>query len=126
MKNRAVCVTGMGAISCLGLGVNVFWERVRDAETGITDGLGSVAEIPVREHEGRAYEFSMIAAREALAQAGLEQLDPEDGFILATTTGQIDIWAKEFVEFLRQKSSQEDLEVIFRHQSLGALLDSLT
>lgn len=129
LSTRSVCVTGLGVVSCLGTGASSFWERVERGETGITEGLGAVQlESPQlgSETDGLAFEFSMLAAREALTQAGLQKLDHDDGFILATTTGQIDIWSGEFVEFLRQKSSQEDLEVVFRHQSLGALLDSLS
>jgi 3-oxoacyl-(acyl-carrier-protein) synthase len=125
---RPVCVTGLGAVSCLGTGASAFWERVSSGESGIVDGLGAVAlpGVSTKKFEGRGFEFSLIAAREALNQASIETLRPEDGFILATTTGQIDIWSSEFVEFLKQKSTQEDLEVIFRHQSLGALLDSVS
>ena len=128
LATRSVCVTGLGVVSCLGIGVNRFWDRVERGESGIVEGLGAVQLDGPQlgsETEGRAFEFSMLAAKEALTQAGLSKLDPEDGFILGTTTGQIDIWATEFVEFLRQKSSQEDLEVVFRHQSLGALLDTV-
>lgn len=125
----SVCVTGLGVVSCLGNNVEQFWTRVANGESGVKAGGLGVVELSEKaigtDTDGRAFEFSMLAARQALAQAGIKTLKPGDGLILATTTGQIDIWAHEFVEFLRQKSSQENLEVVFRHQSLGALLDSV-
>jgi 3-oxoacyl-(acyl-carrier-protein) synthase len=119
----AVPVTGLGVVSCLGTGVETFWRRVAAGDTAIREGLGRVA--VTDSDSGRALGFSLTAAREAMNQAGMSQLTADDGFILATTTGQIDVWSKEFVDFLIQKSSRESLEPVFRYQSLGALLDSL-
>jgi 3-oxoacyl-(acyl-carrier-protein) synthase len=127
VRRPLVCITGVGAVSCLGTGVETFWNKVCAGETAIVNGLGRVdlPQTQINAKVGRAYDFSLLAANEAMAQANVKSLGPTDGFILATTTGQIDIWSAEFVEFLRLKSSHETLEPIFRYQSLGALLDSL-
>lgn len=126
MRRASVCITGLGAVSCLGSGVETFWKRVCAGETGVVNGLGYAHDPTTSSlNAGRAYDFSLVAAREAMEQANVESLSQDDGFILATTTGQIDIWSAEFVEFLRLRSSRESLEPIFRYQSLGALRDSL-
>jgi 3-oxoacyl-[acyl-carrier-protein] synthase II len=112
-------------ISCLGTGVEVFWNKVSAGETGIVNGLGYAKAPATKANAGRAYDFSIHAAQQAMSQANITALGKDDGFILATTTGQIDVWSAEFVDFLREKISREKLEPVFRYQSLGALLDSL-
>ena len=127
MKRVSVPVTGLGVVSCLGTGVDQFWSGVASGKTAIRDGLGRVEGFAAKPDEsGRAFEFSVVAAREAMAQAGMSRLEADDGFILATTTGQIDVWSKEFIDFLIEKRTREALEPVFRYQSLGALLDSLS
>jgi 3-oxoacyl-[acyl-carrier-protein] synthase-1 len=72
-----------------------------------------------------ALAFSIKAAREAIEQAGWTQLTDRDGFIFATTTGQIPIWDQALVDFLHNRIEREAFELAFVHQPLGVLLDEV-
>src|SRR5688572_12581413 len=98
MENRRIVVTGMGIVSPLGCGVEVVWRRLLEGRSGISmsppelvDGVsckvgGRVPSIEEDPSAGfdplqaaplkdlkkmdRFIEFALMAAREALAQAG--------------------------------------------------------
>jgi len=89
---RRVAVTGLGAISALGIGVPVFWERLVAGASGVGpitlfDSAGflaqAAAEVPgfdplahFEEAEcdllDRFAQFALVAAREACSHAGLD------------------------------------------------------
>jgi nodulation protein E len=89
---RRVAVTGLGCISALGEGVAAFWGSLSDARSGIGPlrsvaagrlRFGNGAEVrgfePARHFEparldllDRFAQFAVVAAREAVADAGLE------------------------------------------------------
>ncbi len=94
---RRVAVTGLGAVSALGVGVAVFWDRVVAGASGVRritnfDAAGFVAQVAA-EVPGytpaqyftdaeqslldRFAQFAVIAAGEACAQAGLTLTDAE-------------------------------------------------
>ena len=92
--SQAVWITGLGAVSCLGSSVQTLWDSRN--RTGINEaGLGIVP----GQFEDNALEFAQASAREAMDQAGWDRLGPEDGLILATTTGFILKWDRSFAEF---------------------------
>jgi 3-oxoacyl-[acyl-carrier-protein] synthase II len=75
---RRVLVTGLGAVSPLGLGAERLHERWAGGEVGISDGLGRADEFAPAEHLSvkearrldRFAQFALVAAGEAIAQAG--------------------------------------------------------
>jgi 3-oxoacyl-[acyl-carrier-protein] synthase II len=75
---RRVLVTGLGAVSPLGLGAERLHERWAGGVVGITDGLGRADEFDPTEHLSvkearrldRFAQFALVAAGEAIAQAG--------------------------------------------------------
>ena len=89
---RRVVITGMGAISALGHSATDTWRGMREGQPGIgslqaftAPGLRAPIAAEVREYDPRAHfdekklalldrfcQFALIAAREAIAQSGLD------------------------------------------------------
>ena len=101
-SSRRVVVTGLGAISAAGQGVDTFWRacvegeaKLRPIERFDVSDLGSPqgGEVPLAQPgEDAVARFVEIATREALHQAGLEkQIDPAaTGVVLGTCLGETD------------------------------------
>jgi 3-oxoacyl-[acyl-carrier-protein] synthase II len=98
---RKVVVTGLGAVSPLGIGAATLHERWAAGEVGIADGAGRCREFEAKDHLSikearrldRFAQLAVVAAGEALEQAGWasESGNPYDpmrvGCILATGIG---------------------------------------
>ena len=78
---REVVVTGIGAVSPLGIGAQTLYERWRDGTSGIENGEGTADEFDPTDHlsvkearrADRFAQFAMVAGDEALADAGWER-----------------------------------------------------
>jgi 3-oxoacyl-[acyl-carrier-protein] synthase II len=96
--NRRVAITGVGAVTPLGVGAPALHRRWAAGESGIEDGLGRCAEFEPTEHmtrrqarrSDRFTQLAMAAAGEAIAQAGLDDA-PHDraeiGCVIGTGIG---------------------------------------
>jgi 3-oxoacyl-[acyl-carrier-protein] synthase II len=123
---RRVVVTGMGAVSPLGLDVLSLWQGVREARSGVgpvtlcdTTGLASRIAGEVKGFEAQNYmdrkevrrndrfiHFAIAAAREALQSAELTitpQNAEEIGVIIGSGIGGIDTFA-DGLHTLRDKA----------------------
>jgi 3-oxoacyl-[acyl-carrier-protein] synthase II len=100
IRGRRVAVTGMGAVTCCGVGVDALWEgllhpavtggAVRDYEPERWFGPKEVRQLD------RFAQFSMAAADMAVAAAGEIDADPDKaGVIFATGVGGFDTLAKQ-------------------------------
>ena len=101
MKRRAV-ITGIGAVTPLGIGAGPLHERWAAGQSGIVDGAGACSEFEPKDFLSvkeirrldRFSQFALLAADEALMQAGWGQDLPYDplriGCILATGIGGIE------------------------------------
>lgn len=75
---REVVVTGVGAVTPLGVGARPLYERWRAGRSGIEDGLGVASEFEPTEHlsikearrADRFTQFAIVASDEALHEAG--------------------------------------------------------
>ncbi len=100
MKRR-VLITGIGAVTPLGVGARTLHERWAAGVCGIRDGAGACDEFEPSDHLSlkeirrldRFAQLAVVAAGEALAQAGWEQDSPYDalkiGCVVATGIGGI-------------------------------------
>jgi 3-oxoacyl-[acyl-carrier-protein] synthase II len=98
MKRR-VAITGVGAVSPLGVGARSLIERWTAGDSGIVDGLGSASEFEPTDHmtrrearrSDRFTQLSAVAAQEAFAGAGWDDEVPYDpteiGCVIGTGIG---------------------------------------
>jgi 3-oxoacyl-[acyl-carrier-protein] synthase II len=96
---RKVVVTGLGAVTPLGLGAANLHERWAAGEVGIAEGAGACRDFDAKHHLSvkearrldRFAQLAVVAAGEAVAEAGWEEEAPYDpmriGCIVATGIG---------------------------------------
>ncbi len=101
MKRR-VLITGIGAVTPLGVGAEALHRRWADGECGIVDGAGACSQfdpaefLSVKEARrlDRFSQLAIVSAGEAAAQAGWSREPPYDsmrvGCVVATGIGGID------------------------------------
>ncbi len=101
MKRRAV-ITGVGAVTPLGIGAGTLHGRWAEGEVGIVDGAGACSDFEPKDHLSvkevrrldRFSQLALVAAAEALQQAGWNGELPYDpmriGCIVATGIGGIE------------------------------------
>lgn len=123
MGNRRVVVTGLGAITPFGVGIDGFWEAVRAGRSGVKrisafpvedlptqfaatfDGFDPEQFMPRKEARrmDRATQMAVAAAKQALGDAGLSEgsFDPfEVGVSVGTGIGGMLTFEGEHVTFL--------------------------
>jgi 3-oxoacyl-[acyl-carrier-protein] synthase II len=98
MSHRVV-ITGMGAVTPLGLGAQTLFRRWADGECGIEDGVARCDEFEAGDflsrkeihRSDRFTQFALVAADQAIAEAGLEDDTPYDpaevGCVIGTGIG---------------------------------------
>ncbi len=101
MKRRVV-ITGLGAVTPLGVGASTLHERWAAGESGILDGAGACSDFDPKEFLSvkearrldRFSQFAVVAADQALAQAGWGSELPHDplrtGCVISTGIGGIE------------------------------------
>jgi 3-oxoacyl-[acyl-carrier-protein] synthase-1 len=95
------------------------WESVVKERSSILDGLALVR----THHKNAALELARESAEQALTQAGWDSLGADDGLIVGTTTGQIQLWEGAYMDFSQKKLSEFELKAAFEYQRLGAFLE---
>lgn len=117
-RKQDVWISGLGAVTCLGDTAGDLWRAAGEDRSGINGGLGVVRGF---EGENRALAFSLKAAEEALSSAGWNSLNPDDGLILATTTGLFLQWDRAFLGYVNGEWTLPDFRRDFMNQPLGEL-----
>jgi len=85
--SRDVVITGLGAVTPLGMGAPTLIQRWSAGDSGIADGLGRCDDFEPADHMSRREarradrftQLAVAAAEEALAQAGWSEDAPYDG-----------------------------------------------
>ena len=106
MAKRRVVVTGMGAVTPIGLSVDEFWQNVKAQKTGFseitkfdTTNYKCKLAAEVKEFDAKNYmdakearrmelfsQYAVAAAKEAIEDAGLE-MDQEDPYMAGCAIG---------------------------------------
>jgi len=106
---REVVVTGVGAVTPLGVGARTLYERWRAGRSGIEDGLGVATEFDPAEHlsikearrADRFTQFAMVASDEAFREAGWDGELPYPtgrvGCVIGTGIGGIGTLEREHI-----------------------------
>jgi 3-oxoacyl-[acyl-carrier-protein] synthase II len=95
MSRREVVITGVGAVTPLGVGARTLHERWSAGVVGIQDGKGRALEFEPTEHlsvkevrrADRFTQFALVAGDEALAEAGWSEALPYDATRIASILG---------------------------------------
>lgn len=93
--SREVVITGVGAVTPLGVGARTLHERWSAGVVGIADGKGAATEFEPTEHltvkevrrADRFTQFALVAGDEALAEAGWSDELPYEGDRIASILG---------------------------------------
>lgn len=125
-------ITGVGVVSCAGIGIDALWEAVVHDRTQIEDGFGRIS-IETRgaleRESGTGLSLpgllAVSAAKQAMEQAAWGGLKEDDGLIIGTTAGQIPLWESELVAFSQGSLSRESFTAAIQHQSLASIAEVL-
>jgi 3-oxoacyl-[acyl-carrier-protein] synthase II len=111
--SRRVAITGIGAVTPLGVGADTLHERWAAGTSGIEDGLGRCSDFEPTDHltrrqvrrTDRFTHLALVAAGEAIAQAGLDQ-SPYDraelGCVIGTGIGGLTTIESEHITLREQ------------------------
>lgn len=136
MSLRRVVITGLGAISPFGQGVERLFKALEDGESAIryiaelekVQGLGphvaglvqdiDIKDIPrkVRRTMSPMSVYALLASQEALAQAHVDQrllTGGRLGIALGSTVGSVDTMEEFFNEFLQKRSIEGIKSMLF-------------
>jgi 3-oxoacyl-[acyl-carrier-protein] synthase II len=98
-ERRKVVITGLGAVTPLGIGATTLHDRWAAGDVGIADGAGRCRDFEPKDHLSvkearrldRFAQLAVVAAGEALAEAGWDGEPPYDpartGCVIATGIG---------------------------------------
>ena len=92
---RSAVITGVGAVTPLGVGARTLYERWSAGVSGIEDGFGRASEFEPKEHlsvkevrrSDRYTQLALAAAKEAIEDAGWEDGPPGDPDLTACVIG---------------------------------------
>ena len=122
MNKRRVVVTGMGAVTAIGIGVDAFWDGVVNGKNGVkpitlidterhsVKFAGEITEfdplatIDKREAKrmDRFTQFAVVASEEALQNSGLvitEENASRVGTIIGVGVGGLQTWEDQYIRF---------------------------
>ena len=129
MKQERVVITGMGAMTPLGVGVEKFWEGVKSG----ANGIGPITLIDITPHDtkfggevtgfnvedfmdrkearrmDRFVQFAVAASQEAVQRSGLvinEENQDRVGVIIGCGVGGLTTWEREYRTFLEKGPSR--------------------
>lgn len=123
MSKRRVVITGMGAVTPIGIGVEAFWNGIVEGKNGIkpvtlvdttphtVKFAGEISEFKATDfidkkeakRMDRFVQFAVVASDEALADSGLQiNEDNADriGVIIGVGVGGLQTWESEYTKFL--------------------------
>jgi 3-oxoacyl-[acyl-carrier-protein] synthase II len=137
MKSAPVIVTGLGAISALGLDVASSWQALRSGKAsrkqvtlfptvGLRCHYAASVDLPpatrAERRLSRASRLAIHAAREAFRQAGLDTQTGPESLVVSTTGGAME-WGEEFLRHVLACKPGHGLALAARYQPQQQALD---
>jgi 3-oxoacyl-[acyl-carrier-protein] synthase II len=133
--NRRVAITGVGAVTPLGVGAPSLHEGWSGGASGIEDGLGRCAAFEPTDHLSRRQirrtdrftQLALVAAAEAIGQAGLDRAPydrAEIGCVIGTGIGGLATIESEHITLREQgqgKVSPHCVPQMMANSAAGAL-----
>ncbi len=127
---KPVAITGLGAVSACGLGVERLWTAARDGRTAVADvafprihrqqvkraariaeaDFAAIATDAKPRFQDRTAILALAAAREAIARAGLEAADfgPRCGVVVGSGFGGAETLERNYVRFVEAPAERSD------------------
>ncbi|MCD8005169.1 MAG: beta-ketoacyl-[acyl-carrier-protein] synthase family protein [Oscillospiraceae bacterium] len=117
-----IVITGMGAVTCAGVGVETYWDTLLQGRCCISEFPGDPEEFPVRrggvirdfnpaDHLPKRLaldmepfmQYAYLSAEEAMAQSDLTGANPERvGIVMASALSGLNLAGRAQTEFLQQ------------------------
>ena len=133
--NNKVLVSGIGSVSPAGLNPDDLWLNTLNERSAIQNGLGYLTNNQLQELKSSANASNkpelnlkpilatLAAMKQAMHQAGWTQLNPNDGFIFATTTGLVSTWDHSLISYLNGKINADTFFTEFDRERLSVMFD---
>jgi 3-oxoacyl-(acyl-carrier-protein) synthase len=133
---QPVAITGVGAVTCLGVGAQQHWSAA-STDLPLQSGLGVISDDLLSKlchsfpnlrkfHGEKALLLALAAIQEAMTNAGWSDLGQDDGFVFATTTGDILLWDRQLINELQTPTTGANLHQLMTRQSLGHLRGNIS
>jgi 3-oxoacyl-[acyl-carrier-protein] synthase II len=133
--SRRVAITGIGAVTPLGVGASTLHERWASGDSGIEGGLGRCSDFEPTDHltrrqvrrTDRFTQLALVAAGEAIAEAALDQAPYERaelGCVIGTGIGGLTTIESEHITLREQgqgKVSPHCVPQMMANSAAGAL-----
>lgn len=119
MERTRICITGMGAVTPLGTGIEAFWDALTGGKCGISDIEGMDGEIlpvkragQIKDFDPRAHlsvklaqdlepyaQYAYVAAEEAVCMSGLDTESDRVGIVMGSALSGINIIGETNVKY---------------------------
>ena len=118
MGTNKVIITGTGAVTPFGLGVDALWQNTLNAVSCSKNGVGSIASVDT-------ILMTLSSISEAMNAAKWDSLTQNDGLIIATTTGLTNLWENDLMSYFKDNAASLNIFASFKNEPLGTFLSAI-
>ena len=124
MEINKVAITGMGAVTPFGLGVETLWQNTLNSISCSKNGIGIIPDEVVASSgaSSKTISITLKSIDEAMKGACWDSLTDDDGLIIATTTGLTTLWEKDLIAYFKDNTVRLNILTSFKNEPLGAFL----
>lgn len=122
MAKNKVVVTGMGAVTPFGLGVETLWQNTLKLNSCCKNGFGVIPDI---QPSNKSMSITLHSIKEAMKDANWDSLSENDGLIVATTTGLTTLWEEDLISYFKNDITKSNILSSFKDEPLGTFLSAI-